>query len=95
MLQQLLLFSPKRKIAVKIDKLGTHLAKFSYTLYLTHYPLGGLFHYLGFPKSEQINALSIGLYLLQMLICLVVAYILYLGFEKHTAVVKKYIKAKI
>jgi len=92
MIQQLLLFMPKRKFAIKIDKAGTYLAKFSYTLYLTHYPLLGLLNYWGFPKSEQVNATSVGFYLLQMLICLVVAYVLYLGFEKHTAVVKKYLK---
>jgi peptidoglycan/LPS O-acetylase OafA/YrhL len=92
MIQQLLLFIPKRKYAIKIDKAGTYLAKFSYTLYLTHYPLLGLLSYWGFPKSEQVNATSLGFYLLQVLICLVVAYFLYLGFEKHTTVVKKYIK---
>jgi peptidoglycan/LPS O-acetylase OafA/YrhL len=92
MIQQLLLFMPRRKFAVKIDKAGTYLAKFSYTLYLTHYPLLGLLNYWGFPKSEQVNATSVGFYLLQMLICLVAAYVLYLGFEKHTVVVKRYIK---
>ncbi|MDR0605992.1 MAG: hypothetical protein LBG80_17020 [Bacteroidales bacterium] len=92
MIQQLLLFEPKNKIAIKIDRAGTHLAKFSYTLYLTHYPIMGLLTYFGFPKSEQVNIVSVGFYLLQILICLIIAYMLYLLFEKHTFAVKQYIK---
>jgi peptidoglycan/LPS O-acetylase OafA/YrhL len=92
MIQQLLLFEPKNKLAIKIDRAGTHLAKFSYTLYLTHYPLMALLTYFGFPKSEQVNIVSVGFYLLQILICLTVAYMLYLCFEKHTFAVKQYIK---
>jgi peptidoglycan/LPS O-acetylase OafA/YrhL len=92
MIQQLLLFEPKSKLAIKIDRAGTHLAKFSYTLYLTHYPLMGLLTYFGFPQSEQVNIVSVGFYLLQILICFTVAYILYLLFEKHTLAVKRYIK---
>ena len=93
MIKQLIMFQPQRKFAIKIDKIGTYLAKFSYTLYLTHVPvlhlLSGLFK---FSKSKSVNIISLAYFLLAIFICLSVSYIMYLLFEKHTFVVKRYLK---
>ena len=93
MIQQLLLFKPQKPFAVKIDKIGTHWAKFSYTLYLTHFPILNLLNYLGFPKSESVHTISLAYYIVNVIICLLSAYFIYLLFEKHTFAVKKYLKA--
>lgn len=86
---------PKKNFFIKIDKIGTKLALFSYTLYLTHSVFISLFEYVGFPKSKSINITSLSFFFLQIFICLTGAYLIYLLFEKHTDFVKKWIKSKI
>lgn len=93
-LQQIIRICPKRKFNVRINLLGTKLAAFSYTLYLTHAPVLHALEKMGFPKSESVNAGSIGLYFVELLIGTLVAYGIYLVFERNTATVKKYIKRK-
>jgi peptidoglycan/LPS O-acetylase OafA/YrhL len=93
LLVQLIHSVPKKKSLILINKIGTKWALFSYTLYLTHMIVIGLLRYLGFPKSQSINSYSILLYLTQAAICLIFAYIIYLLFEKHTYVVKKWVKS--
>lgn len=95
LLVQIIHIIPQKTILVKINNLGFKLALFSYTLYLTHFIIIGLLKYIGFPKSQSINSTSILLYFSQVLICLISAYLIYLLFEKHTDIVKKWIKSKI
>lgn len=78
-----------------INKLGTRLAAFSYTLYLTHVPVLKMLRELGAPKSAIIDAKSVGLYLLWLAIAMVVAYILYYFFERNTPAVKKFVKRQL
>jgi peptidoglycan/LPS O-acetylase OafA/YrhL len=85
---------PKKKIEQQVEEIGSKLASFSYSLYLTHYPLMRLLSYYGFPKSEQINVKSISLYFLELTIGLITAYLIYLISENHTYTIKKIIKAK-
>lgn len=94
-LQHAIQMAPKSNMWVKINEIGTKLAAFSYTLYLTHVPVLRLLQGLGAPKSASINITSISLYLLWVAIALIVAYILYWLFERNTAAVKKYIKKKL
>ncbi len=82
-------FTPTNKIAIKIDKLGSELSKFSYSLYLTHYPIMYLLIHFGFPKSKAISIQSVSWYFLELSIAMVVAYLAYLLSEKHTNTVKK------
>ncbi len=86
---------PSSRIAIKIDRVGTRLAKFSYTLYLTHYPLMNLFSYFGLPKSKVLSLESISYYVFELLVGLLVAYLIYLLSEKHTNAVKYYIRTKM
>lgn len=94
-MMQIINIVPKKRIFIRIDKIGTKLALFSYTLYLTHFVFIRLFEYVGFPKSKLINLTSVSFFFLQLFICLIAAYLIYLLFEKHTDVVKKWIKSKI
>ena len=84
---------PKQRVAIKIEKIGSKLADFSYTLYLTHYPLMYLLAYYGFPKSKQVNSQSVFLYILSLIIGVTVAYLIYLVSEKHTYKMKQIIKS--
>lgn len=72
-------------------KWGTPLAAFSYTLYLTHYPLLLVMR----TWHEPFDSLSTGtllLYCVKLVICLMVAWIFYLMFERHTTDVRNWVK---
>lgn len=92
-IQQLILLEPKNAILRGINVWGTKMAAFSYTLYLAHILVLRSLEHLGAPKSENINAHSIGLWICWLLAALAVCFVLYLCFEKHTQVVKNRIKA--
>ena len=91
----LIVSPPKTKIGNRIEKFSSKLSGFSYTLYLTHYPLMSLLAFWGFPKSKQLDITSIIYYILAVLISLVVAYLIYLISEKQTSSVKHLIKKKL
>jgi peptidoglycan/LPS O-acetylase OafA/YrhL len=95
LVNNLIVAKPQKKVWIKLEKISSKLSDFSYTLYLTHYPLIYLLSYLGFPKSGQINTISILYYLVAILISLVVAYLIYLVSEKQTTVVKSYIRRQL
>lgn len=92
-IQQLILIEPKNASLKAINAWGTKMAAFSYTLYLAHVLVLRSLEHLGAPKSENINAHSVGLWSCWMLAALAVCYVLYLCFEKNTQVVKNRIKA--
>ncbi len=93
--QQVIHRRPKNSLGIFLNKFGTRLADFSYTLYLTHLPIVYMLVHFGFPKSQSINAVSIGYYLAAIGISLVSAYAIYLVFEKRTKYVKEIMKMKI
>jgi len=92
---QLIRLEPKKRFLIALNNLGSKLALFSYTLYLTHFSFIYLFQYLGFPKSTSLNMYSISLFILQIILCLFSSYIIYLLFEKHTDKVKNILKKKL
>jgi peptidoglycan/LPS O-acetylase OafA/YrhL len=82
---------PKSMLGRWINDLGGKLAAFSYTLYLTHYPVLYVWeHYLP-ERINVINLMSIGLYLLRIASCVVFAWLCYLPFERQTARVRKWL----
>lgn len=83
---------PKSKFMISINRLGTRLAAFSYTLYLTHAPVLRLLEHLGAPKSTSVNIVSVSLYIAWLVVGMLVAYLLYLAFEKHTPQLKQWLK---
>lgn len=91
----LIVSPPKTKTGIKIETISSKLSDFSYTLYLTHFPLMSLLFYCGFPKSAQIGITSIVYYVLTILISLLVAYLIYLISEKQTSKVKHLIKERL
>jgi peptidoglycan/LPS O-acetylase OafA/YrhL len=91
-IQQILYMKPTIVYLKKLDHIGTALSAFSYTLYLTHYPILQLMTYLGLQKADNINFFSIGIFWGSILICFVVSWLFYLVFEKHTNYLKNQIK---
>jgi peptidoglycan/LPS O-acetylase OafA/YrhL len=92
--QQLMLRAPKTILGKYINNMGTRLAHFSYTLYLTHSPILALLVYWGFPQSKSVDIMSITYWICANCICLICAYLIYSICEKHTLAVKLYLKQK-
>lgn len=84
---------PHKRWVIKLNMIGTKLAAFSYTLYLTHAPVLRLLEHLGAPKSTSVNAVSLVLYVCWLAIGMIVAYVLYYIFEKNTPLVKRFLKS--
>ncbi len=85
-------FEPRRIFVKNIEKVGTTFASFSYTLYLTHYPLLYLFGYLGLKRADSVTLGSLGIYILVCLFCVLVAFFMYLLFERRTRAVRQWMK---
>lgn len=92
LLVQFLQIIPSRGWSKCINRFGVKMARFSYTLYLSHYAVLQLLHYYGLPQSNKLDALSIGVWFGTSFICVGAAWMLYFLFEKHTYTVKQYIK---
>ena len=93
--QQVIQVKPTNSFSIKLNSVGTKLAAFSYTLYLTHVPVLKLLQGLGFPKSESISFYSCMLYVAELAIGLLVAYVVYWVFERNTPKIKKIIKNRL
>ncbi len=85
-------FIPVNTFSIKMDYAGSKLSKFSYSLYLTHYPLMYLFCYYGLKEGDSLNMKSVSLYVCAVGFALLIGYLIYLASEKHTSVVKKLLK---
>ena len=94
-LQQLVIIKPTKKWTLKLNEIGTKLAAFSYTLYLTHVLVLRMLEYYNAPKSESVDFISISWYIGELTIALLVAYVVYWCFEKRTAEVKSWVKSKL
>ncbi|MCM1139288.1 MAG: hypothetical protein NC453_12030 [Muribaculum sp.] len=90
-IKQACMFPPKRTLAIKLNRLGTHLANFSYTLYLTHMVVLKLMVHYGMPKSATVNIHSMMLYSIEVLIALTSAYAIYYLFERNTKKLKNFL----
>ncbi len=93
-IQHFSLIRPTGHFAYRISKVGTGCAAFSYTLYLTHYPMLRLISNLGVTRAKQITIPAMTNFVCAIFICLLTAWLMYLLFERHTSKVKYLIKYK-
>lgn len=94
LIQQAINFVPKSRLVIRLDLLGTGLAAFSYTLYLTHFPILQLMEFYGLRQVKVINVWSLGIFFITVASCLIVALMFYWLFERHTDTLRARIKKK-
>lgn len=85
---------PKTFIAKGIDKLCSNLAKASYTLYLTHFPLIHFFGTFGLEQASEINVKTLGIFIGVIVISVLFSLVFYYLFERHTLRFRNYLKQK-
>lgn len=83
---------PRSRGLVAIERAGTKLAAFSYTLYLTHWPLLRLGDYFLHERFTTLGFHTFLWFIAKLLACLLVAWLLYLPFEGQTARVRNWMK---
>ena len=95
-IQQIILFAPKNRLAVKINSAFSYLADFSYTLYLTHrITLLLIFGFLYDKGKAEFTPVTVMQHFSIIAICLIVSWLIYLISEKHTKTFKNIIKKRI
>ena len=86
---------PSNTLYCAIEKLGSNLASFSYTLYLCHLPV---IYFLSsttlFPsdKFDVVSPYSVYLFILKLIIVIFVSIVLYFAFERNTLYLKNKFK---
>lgn len=78
-----------------IERLGTPPAAFSYTLYLSHFAVIGVWEVFIGKKSTELNLNSLSTLLLELVTCLLSAFVFYSLFEKHTSRVRSWLSMKL
>lgn len=96
MIQQMILFEPQSKIAKAVEGTIGNMAKFSYTLYLSHRIVFlWIIAYLWRDSTCDFSLRGISMYLATILISLFVCWLIYLVSERYSPEIKKYLKAKL
>lgn len=85
---------PRSGWLISIERAGTHLAAFSYTLYLTHYPMLDLWDHLLNKRFSTLSCYTFLWFIAKVMSCLLVAWVLYLPFEAQTARVRRWMKQR-
>lgn len=94
-IQQIVMLKPGTRFSMGLNNLGTRLAAFSYTLYLVHRIVFlVLFRYWFTRDCGTVDLRSILLYILFVAIVMFVSYIIYIGFERNTDAVKRFIRKR-
>lgn len=95
-LQQVILFEPQSKAAIKIEKSLSYMAKFSYTLYLSHRVVFlWIIAYLWPMNSFDFSVGGIVKFVAVIAISLASCWCLYLVSERYSPDIKKYLKMKL
>lgn len=84
---------PASEAQKAMDKVGSKLAVFSYSLYLTHWQVLRVINYY-WGRSTSIDGMAMIKMVCTIIICIVFAYVFYVLTERNTAVVKGWFKKK-
>lgn len=93
-IRQIILLAPKGMIAKRFDSFCSFMAKSSYTLYLTHFPLIHLVQHFGLSQSASVDAKSMFNFFGMIVLSLLFAAVCYWCFERHTNVVRQWLKQR-
>lgn len=91
LISQIVHLKPKNKLLIKIHFIGDKLSVFSYSLFLTHFPILSLYNYI-FNRFSEINAFSILIFLAINLFCYLFAYGFYLLIERNSYKIQSWIE---
>ena len=92
-LQQIILRKPKTKTAIFIENKLGYMGNFSYSLYLSHRIwMMWIFYFIYPEKVGQMTLMDFIKYISLLLICLIGCWLMYLGSERYTPQIKKYLK---
>ena len=86
---------PRTSLTRKLDQLGTRLAAFSYTLYLTHYPVMLLWTHYHPVRLNTISATSLVFFTIQVVLCVLVALLMYQLFEARTTRMRRWLQCRV
>ncbi len=86
---------PQNPLLRRFEQLGTRLAAFSYTLYLTHYPMLHLWEKFDNARLGALDLPSFGLFFAKIAYCLLAAWLLYLPFEARTNGLRRSLKGML
>ncbi|MCC6652462.1 MAG: acyltransferase [Candidatus Eisenbacteria bacterium] len=93
-IQQLALAAPRTRSSSMVAGWTTGLAGFSYTLYLTHYPLLRAMQRLGVERAARISSTSVLRFGAGLGACILFGWLFGLLFERRTADVRKWLGAR-
>ncbi len=88
-------YAPSSRTGRALNNIGTWLAAFSYTLYLTHMPVLRLLSYFGLWRFDRFSTENMLCFIGSILLAIVVAYLMYLPFERNTPKVRRFLKRRI
>lgn len=91
--QQVIVWQPAGRLA-GLDRWGTRLAAWSYTLYLTHYPVLALLNRSGWPRAARFDLGASASLLGAVIASIAVAWVMYFLFESRTADVRRWLRAR-
>lgn len=95
LIQQLVAWTPRAAWLAAIERVGTPLGAFSYTLYLVHYPvIRAIVPHLG-GRLERVDARSLGSVALLTAASVAVSVVLYFLFERHTGRVRGWLRGAL
>jgi peptidoglycan/LPS O-acetylase OafA/YrhL len=80
---------------ISLERWGTRLATFSYTLYLIHYPLLHFWASLYTKKHVNFSVESVCVFAVKLISCLVVGWALYWAFEARTERVRELVRSMV
>lgn len=88
-------WSPSSRFVTWIERWGTTLAAFSYTLYLTHMPVLRVLASTTMQLPGIVTWYSIGRAAVWVAICVAVALVMYGLFEAHTPRIRRWLRARL
>ena len=95
-IQQVILFEPRKKYAIAVEKRVGNMAKFSYTLYLSHRIVFLWIISYMWPKDTcQFTTKGILIFITILVVSLISCWGLYYVSERYSPVVKKKLKSKL
>ena len=95
LLPSLVAARPRGPFLIIVHDLGAKIAASSYTLYLIHYPVLYLIEYYHPSRYSTFSLESFGWYGGRIVATLFVAFLFYVPFEKRTATVRRWARARI